>query len=97
MKKLGYESLVIGHGRPWADRVTSIENGMPEFPEGDVYQRGCPTCAGYGMPGWVEGGQTGKWAKCDNCNYDKANQTGRKVYKRADQTYQVDGGKWMPV
>ena len=45
MKELSYESLKIAHGKPWADRVVARRNGMPEFPDGDVFERGCPTCA----------------------------------------------------
>ena len=97
MRELSYQSLKTAHGKAYADRVVSVRNGMPEWPDGDVYERGCPTCAGFGMPGWtVVGGENGHWEKCGNCNYDGANQTGRKVYKRADQTYQVNGGEWRP-
>ena len=97
MKKLCHKALEVVNGRPWADRCTSNESGMPEWPDGDVYERGCPTCAEYGMPGWVVvGGENGHWEKCGNCNCDGANQTGRKVSKRADQTYRVNGGEWRP-
>ena len=99
MKKVrhSYKHLRSVHGEGWADRLWAHqEHDMPQHPEGDVFMRGCPSCAVYGCPGWVVVDRS-HWSKCVNCNYDGDNQTGRDVYKQADQTHQVDGGKWMPV
>ena len=96
MKGLSYEALRHQYGKAWADRVVACrDNGMPEFPDGDVFERSCPTCAGYGMPGWVVVDRS-RWERCGNCNYEGVNNTGRNIYKYAWQTHRVNGGVWMP-
>jgi hypothetical protein len=75
VKKWSYEQMRAAHGEAWADRLWAHqEHGMPDEPPGPSYMRGCPTCAGYGTPGWVVRDRK-EWAKCSGCNGAGADHT----------------------
>ena len=75
-----YQTLVRMYGTPWADLIYARRNGMPSDPPGDVFRRGCKTCAGYGRPGWVVLCRT-EWGNCPECNKEGMDQTGREVWE----------------